>query len=79
MMPTKYVKTDIQTFSFGKNWKDFLSTVDEKAVTEAGKDIEDRLGTQNIRGKSIVEISSGSGLSSLCMYRRGCRRLVSFD
>jgi len=73
------VKTELQTFSFGKNWKDFLSTVDEKVIAEAGNDIEDWLGTANIRGKSIVDIGSGSGLSSLCMYRRGCRRLVSFD
>jgi 2-polyprenyl-3-methyl-5-hydroxy-6-metoxy-1,4-benzoquinol methylase len=67
------------TFSFGKNWKDFLATVDDHVVVEAGKDIEEWLGTENIRGKSIVDIGSGSGLSSLCMYQCGCRRLVSFD
>ena len=78
-MSTECVKPDVQTFSFGKNWKDFLATVDDRVIVEAGKDIEDWLGTQNIRGKSIVDIGSGSGLSSLCMYHRGCRRLVSFD
>ena len=77
-MPTKDV-TRVQSFSFGKNWQEFLSTVDEDVITAAGKDIEDWLGTENIRGKSIVDIGSGSGLSSLCMYQRGCRRLVSFD
>ena len=78
-MSTECVKPDVQTFSFGKNWKDFLATVDDRVIVEAGKDIEDWLGTENIRGKSIVDIGSGSGLSSLCMYQRGCRRLVSFD
>jgi 2-polyprenyl-6-hydroxyphenyl methylase/3-demethylubiquinone-9 3-methyltransferase len=78
-MSTECVKPHVQTFSFGKNWKDFLATVDDHVVVEAGKDIEDWLGTENIRGKSIVDIGSGSGLSSLCMYQRGCRRLVSFD
>jgi len=77
-MPTKDV-TRVQSFSFGKNWQEFLSTVDEDVITAAGKDIEDWLGTENIRGKSIVDIGSGSGLSSLCIYHRGCRRLVSFD
>ena len=78
-MSTECVTPDVQTFSFGKNWKDFLATVDDRVIVEAGKDIEDWLGTENIRGKSIVDIGSGSGLSSLCMYQRGCRRLVSFD
>jgi 2-polyprenyl-3-methyl-5-hydroxy-6-metoxy-1,4-benzoquinol methylase len=78
-MSTNYLKPDMQSFSFGKNWKDFLATVDDRVIGEAGHDIEDWLGTQNIRGKSIIDIGSGSGLSSLCMYRRGCRRLVSFD
>jgi 2-polyprenyl-6-hydroxyphenyl methylase/3-demethylubiquinone-9 3-methyltransferase len=73
------IGTDTITFSFGKNWKEFLSTLDDDVITEAGKDIDDWLGGENIRGKSIVDIGSGSGLSSLCMYRRGCRRLVSFD
>jgi 2-polyprenyl-3-methyl-5-hydroxy-6-metoxy-1,4-benzoquinol methylase len=72
------MKSEI-TFSFGKNWQEFLSTVDEDVITAAGEDIEDWLRTENIRGKSIVDIGSGSGLSSLCMYYRGCRRLVSFD
>ena len=78
-MSTECMKPHVQTFSFGKNWKDFLATVDDRVIVEAGKDIEDWLGTENIRGKSIVDIGSGSGLSSLCMYQRGCRRLVSFD
>ena len=67
------------TFSFGKNWIEYLATVDDEVITEAGKDIDDWLGTENIRDKSIVDIGSGSGLSSLCMHRRGCGRLVSFD
>jgi len=67
-MSTECVKPHVQTFSFGKNWKDFLATVDDRVIVEAGKDIEDWLGTENIRGKSIVDVGSGSGLSSLCMY-----------
>jgi 2-polyprenyl-3-methyl-5-hydroxy-6-metoxy-1,4-benzoquinol methylase len=78
-MLSECMNQDVQGFSFGKNWKDFLSTVDEDVITKAGKDIEEWLGTENIEGKSIIDIGSGSGLSSLCMYRRGCRRLVSFD
>jgi len=72
-------KPVVKSFSFGKNWKDFIATVDDEVIVEAGNDIEEWLGTYNIRGKSIVDIGSGSGLSSLCMFQRGCRRLVSFD
>ena len=78
-MPVECVPPQAPTFSFGKNWKDFLASVDDRVVVEAGKDIDDWLGTENIRGNSIVDIGSGSGLSSLCLYQRGCRRLVSFD
>lgn len=66
-------------FSFGRNWKEFLPTIDDNAIKEAGKDIDQWLGSQNIQGKSVIDIGSGSGLSSLCIYYRGCRRLVSFD
>jgi 2-polyprenyl-6-hydroxyphenyl methylase/3-demethylubiquinone-9 3-methyltransferase len=69
----------MKSFSFGKNWKDFLLSIDDDVIVEAGRDIQVWLGTKNIRGKSIIDIGSGSGLSSLCMYRCGCRRLVSFD
>src|SRR5690349_2163447 len=67
------------TFSFGENWKDYLSTIDERALELASKDIEEWIGTPRIRTKRVIDVGSGSGLSSLCFYNASPSELVSFD
>ncbi len=47
------------TFSFRKNWQDFLDTVNEEIISQAGKDIEDWLGSENVRDRSIIDIVCG--------------------
>jgi len=71
--------SDKITFSFGENWKDYLSTVDERVLQVASKDIEEWIGTQRVRGKRVVDVGSGSGLPSLCFYNASPAELVSFD
>jgi 2-polyprenyl-6-hydroxyphenyl methylase/3-demethylubiquinone-9 3-methyltransferase len=66
------------TFSFGRNWGDFLENLDDRAVEDALSDLDQWLGDA-MEDAEILDIGSGSGLSSLCMHRRGCKRLVSFD
>ena len=70
-------RSDI-SFSFGENWLQFLDGIDDIAIGEADRDIELWLGP-HIADARIVDIGSGSGLSSLCLHRRGCRHLISFD
>lgn len=67
------------TFSFGKNWQDFLSTVDDSIIEKAGQDIDDWLENDWLKNKRVIDIGSGSGLSSINLYRRGVSELVSFD
>lgn len=69
-----------QHFSFGKNWKNFLTTLNEERIENAKKSLVDFLGGEdNIRGKSFVDIGCGSGLFSLAAVLLGASRVVSVD
>lgn len=65
-------------FAFGKNWRSFLSVLNETRINEAQRAIGQSLGQSNLSGLSILDIGSGSGLSSLAMYRMGAH-ITSFD
>jgi 2-polyprenyl-6-hydroxyphenyl methylase/3-demethylubiquinone-9 3-methyltransferase len=67
------------TFSFGKNWRSFVDTVDEYAVERARADIEEWLGADRVAGKTVLDIGSGSGIHSLCYYLMGAKEILSFD
>lgn len=67
------------TFSFGRNWRDFVDSVDDSAVRRAMQDIEEWLGADAVKGRSVVDIGSGSGIHSLCYYLLGAEKLLSID
>ena len=64
-------KGETITFSFGENWLDFLSTIDEQVRAPAVGDLDRWLGLKNVVGKSVVDIGSGSGLSSFAFRHAG--------
>lgn len=67
-------------FSFGKNWQDFLSTLNDEKIKTAKKSLVDFLGgEEEIKGKTFVDIGCGSGLFSLAAYLLGASRIVSVD
>lgn len=67
-------------FSFGRNWQDFLKTLNQEKIEEAKKSLIDFLGgEEEIRGKSFIDIGSGSGLFSLAALQVGASRVVSVD
>ena len=70
---------DQVSFSFGENWLDFLQSVDEPAVTSAVRDIKDWIIEPRLQNASVIDIGSGSGLSSLAFRVAGCRSIVSID
>jgi 2-polyprenyl-3-methyl-5-hydroxy-6-metoxy-1,4-benzoquinol methylase len=65
-------------FRFGKNWKSFLKTVDEKSIREAERRLIAFLGVSSLSGTSFLDVGSGSGLHSLAARRLGAD-VVSFD
>jgi 2-polyprenyl-6-hydroxyphenyl methylase/3-demethylubiquinone-9 3-methyltransferase len=78
-------------FSFGINWTDYAENiVDEEIVDIHVKDMMGNLlhlpsllngpdPHQLLKGKSVIDIGCGSGLSSLSFYKNGCRDITSFD
>lgn len=64
-------------YGFGKNWKAFLSVLNEERIAQATLRIEESLGS--LRGKSFLDIGSGSGIHSLAAHRLGASPIFSFD
>jgi len=70
-------KIDGISFSFGENWKNYLNSLTIEKVQIAKQSLKDYLG--NIKGKTCVDIGSGSGLFSYSMYALGAKEVTSID
>jgi len=69
-------RCQMTTFAFGRNWLQFLETVDESSVLASERELAGMLG--DVSGKTFVDVGCGSGLSSLAAYRMGAK-VTSFD
>lgn len=67
-------------FAFGKNWQSFLDKhFDEGRLEVAKRHLMDFLGRDTLKGRTFLDIGSGSGIHSLAAWRAGAERVVSFD
>lgn len=65
-------------FAFGENWSRFLEVLDDNRIRLAELSLCDMLEVTHLRGKTFLDIGSGSGLFSLTARRLGAR-VHSFD
>jgi SAM-dependent methyltransferase len=66
-------------FKFGKNWGSFLRVLDDERIAEAQRSLKEMLGLSDLRGRSFLDVGSGSGLFSLAANLLGASRVHSFD
>jgi SAM-dependent methyltransferase len=66
-------------FTFGQNWRSFIDRIDDGRIQHATESFARLLGPDTVRGRSVLDIGSGSGLSSLAALRLGASRVHSFD
>lgn len=67
-----------ERFEFGNNWSKFLSHLDDRSITKAEQSLSKKLGVKNLKGRTFLDIGSGSGLFSLAARRLGAK-VYSFD
>lgn len=65
-------------FEFGRNWQQFLATVDEPRIELAIRSLRALLRVEDLHGRRFLDAGSGSGLFSLAARRLGAC-VVSFD
>ena len=64
-------------FAFGKNWTAFLSVINEDRIAASVESLKAMVG--DVKGKTFLDIGSGSGIHSLAAVRLGAARVRSFD
>jgi 2-polyprenyl-6-hydroxyphenyl methylase/3-demethylubiquinone-9 3-methyltransferase len=65
-------------FAFGKNWRNYLAALDEERLGMAQRSIQELFEVADLRGKTLLDMGSGSGLFSLAARRLGAT-VVSVD
>src|SRR5215472_4387743 len=79
MPSTSPVVDTEKRFAFGRNWRSFLSRLDDERIREAQRSLREMLGVERLDGQSFVDAGSGSGLFSLAAASLGASRVHSFD
>ena len=67
-----------ERFAFGENWRQFLEQLSPEQIVEAERDLRAMLAQEELAGLTLLDVGSGSGLSSLAARRLGAR-VTSFD
>jgi 2-polyprenyl-3-methyl-5-hydroxy-6-metoxy-1,4-benzoquinol methylase len=67
-----------ERFAFGRNWEQFLKSVNRSRVAEAERSLQSMLGLNDLTNKTFLDIGCGSGLFSLAARQLGAE-VHSFD
>jgi len=67
-------------FAFGENWSRFLSVLDDERIRRAEDSLRNMLQVETLRGRTFLDMGSGSGLFSLAARRLGATvRSIDYD
>jgi 2-polyprenyl-3-methyl-5-hydroxy-6-metoxy-1,4-benzoquinol methylase len=66
-------------FKFGENWSDFSELLTPERIAQAEISLKKIFGEKGLKGKSFLDIGSGSGLFSLAALNLGVKELVAVD
>lgn len=67
-------------FNFGKNWEKYSRKIlDESKIEEAKNSLEKLLGKKSLKGKSFLDIGSGSGIFSIGASLLGAKKIIGID
>ena len=67
------------TFSFGENWQNYLLQITEEDINKSKKVLQELLGIENIKSKTVIDIGCGSGIHSLAFLKLKAATVFSFD
>jgi SAM-dependent methyltransferase len=67
------------TFSFGVNWKKYLTDLNESTIRRAEKSFTSFTRLPSLSDCTFLDVGCGSGLTSLVAYRLGAKSVVSID
>ena len=70
--------SDQKRFEFGKNWQYFLKNLTKDKMQRSLDSLVALMQVDNLKGKTFLDIGSGSGLFSLSAYNLGAK-VTSFD
>ena len=68
----------MQRSKFGNNWKQFLKNLNNERINNSSSSLLTMLDVENLKGKSFLDVGSGSGLSSLVAKKAGAK-VYSYD
>jgi 2-polyprenyl-6-hydroxyphenyl methylase/3-demethylubiquinone-9 3-methyltransferase len=67
-------------FDFGQNWLAFSSAeLSHGRLEEAERSLLGLLGTDSLRGQTVMDVGCGSGLFAIAAVHAGARRVVGLD
>lgn len=70
----------MKQFNFGENWLDFSNQfVDEGKIIEAEKSLQNLVGEEKIKDKSLIDIGCGSGIFAIAAKRLGSKEVIGID
>jgi 2-polyprenyl-6-hydroxyphenyl methylase/3-demethylubiquinone-9 3-methyltransferase len=71
---------DEARYEFGRNWATYLDEhLDESRIAQAVDSLRAFTKLEDLRGRTFLDIGSGSGIFSLAAHRLGAASIVSFD